>query len=199
MTIRSISTTLLAVIAICVTMVSTSPTPAWCGRFEFGVKPGLMLQAAHIGVDMGKLTLLGGLDYISIDLSAKEKTGNDEAFASISVYVPYLGARYYFNQDRSTGNVVPFVEGGMMFPLAAADLSDETEFVVSDVSTWGLTGAFGAQYYFSDRFSIGGEYGLRYLKNTSNVKETDSYEPDEAYTKISYGSSYSALSLIFRF
>jgi outer membrane protein W len=193
---------LLAVIAICVTMVSINPTPAWCGRFEFGVKPGSTLQAAHFGADMGKFTLLGGLDYISLRLGAEEKAADEDIFFSISMYLPYLGARYYFDRDRSTGNVVPFIEGGVMFPFATVNFSDDMEFEdvdVNHVSTWGLTGAFGAQYYFSDRFSIGGEYGLRYLKNTADITVTDWDGTHDIDTKVIYRSSYSALSLIFRF
>jgi hypothetical protein len=89
-----------------------------------------------------------------------------------------------------------------LFPFGNIDLDDETEYEdveVRKVSAWGFTAMFGAEYYFAECFSLGGVYGVRYLKNSAGI---DAEEDEDTYridTEIIYRSTYSALSLNFRF
>jgi hypothetical protein len=71
------------------------------------------------------------------------------------------------------------------------------------LSFYGLSLAFGAEYFFSDFFSIGGEYGLRYMKTSSDL-EVDLDILDEpveldSELEVSYRASYAVASLNFHF
>jgi hypothetical protein len=108
-----------------------------------------------------------GLDYLGVSLEA------DELEVSGSLLVPHVGARIYFGGTRAAGNVVPYIEGSLMYSFAMTDLGEganELEDVVEDaLGFWGIGLLFGAEYFFSDRFSVAGEYGLHYLKDTIDM------------------------------
>jgi hypothetical protein len=66
--------------------------------------------------------------------------------------------------------VAPYFLGDFFFSMASVKVDDvepEEEELMEDIlQFWGLGLAFGGEYYFSDGFSVGGEYGIRYLKNS---------------------------------
>ena len=63
--------------------------------------------------------------------------------------------------------------GDFFFSIASVQVdnleTEEEEFIEDILQFWGLGLAFGGEYYFSESFSVGSEYGIRYLKN--NVAE----------------------------
>jgi hypothetical protein len=59
----------------------------------------------------------------------------------------------------------------------------EKDFIEDVLSFWGIEAALGADYYFSQKFSIGGEFGLRMLFNSAKGQDSDyySYEDPDYY------------------
>ena len=73
---------------------------------------------------------------------------------------------------------------------------------------WGTVGGFGAEYYFSEQFSIGGELGIRWFFATAKQtkKDVEIYIPnnnnylltDRTYDiNMNYGFMYALFSFNF--
>jgi hypothetical protein len=56
------------------------------------------------------------------------------------------------------------------------DNPEEADFVKDILSFWGLDLGFGCEYFFSDNFSLGGEFGLRMLFDKIKYKNEDSWQ-----------------------
>ena len=123
------------------------------------------------------------------------------------MYVPNSGARVYLNSNLTGGAVAPYLQGTFLKSFASVKVEDvEAELLDSIgelLSFWGFTLAFGAEYFFTDHFSVGGEYGLRYIKTSAKVEvEIDITEDPIALDSdlaISYGASYANVSVNFHF
>ncbi|MBL7192146.1 hypothetical protein ISS30_10675 [bacterium] len=129
------------------------------------------------------------------------------------LFVPHAGLKIYFNDEFITGKTIPYLRGGffMSIPSVSVDwketdenwyyengvlvdydpwedsgeLEDEELELVEDIlSFWGLEIGFGAEYFFSDNFSLGGEFGMRMLFN--DVKASG----DDEWSSGQQGSSY---------
>jgi hypothetical protein len=177
-------------------LVATAP--AHSSGMIFGVRPGQLLQKAYFGADMGSIVPMVGLDFLSVSVSA------EDADISAGVYIPHIGARYYFGGTRTTGNVIPYVEGSLMFSYATADLGGATEYesMVEDIlGFWGIGAIFGAEYFFSDRFSVAGEYGLHYLKDSAdlNIEDSDIVDAFEAKIDAALKTTYVGAAISFHF
>jgi hypothetical protein len=156
----------------------------------------------------------------------------DKLSGSAFLLMPQLGIRRYMGSGdvRSyiLGEVfhsIPFVnaksesrdeyweyENGVLVDhdlnVTKDELGKETEDLLEDVlAFWGLTFGGGAEYFFSDRFSVGGEYGIRLLflgtKNTD--EDRDVYGEDEYIDKYtsevssSLSLTYALLTLSYHF
>lgn len=165
----------------------------------FGVRPGQLMQRAYFGADMGRIVPMVGLDFLSISVEA------EDADISAALYIPHVGARFYFGAPRAAGNVVPYIEGSLMYSFASADLGGASEFesMVEDIlGFWGIGVLFGAEYFFSDRFSVAGEYGLHYLMDSAEISlEGGDIIEDPIETEIKAGikTSYTGVALSFHF
>jgi hypothetical protein len=189
----------LVLAAVAVLVALTAAAPGHCGGLIFGIQPGQIVQSAYFASDMGSVAPLVGLDLLSVSL------GIEDFDASVRLFIPHFGARIYLNPNRSSGNVVPYLEGTFLYAFPSVDLGDESslEEMVEDVlGFWGFTAVFGAEYFFSDRFSVGGEYGLRYLRDSAEleIEEGDIIEEEiDSEVTVSYNASYVAASLNFHF
>ena len=72
-------------------------------------------------------------------------------------------------------------------------LDDAKEFAQDLLSPFGLNLAFGAEYHFSDHFSLGGEYGFRYLMSKAEMDEAD------LEVSTTMGMTYAAITANFAF
>ncbi len=146
---------------------------------------------------------------------------------SALLIVPHAGARFYLSQFYLLGDVLivlPSVDGrdrGTRIYYNSAGnvvnrdewddklqkedkkrINDALDFVM-------LTAGFGAEYAFSARFSVGGEYGLRLILNNIDDSGEDTSRTDDgqAYRKeawedkiaMSLGITYTAFTLNFYF
>ena len=186
------------IIAVTALALLVSAVPAFCSGM-LGVRPGALVQSAHFGADMGTLTPFVGLDYFSVGVTM------DDADVDISagVYVPHVGARFYFNPSRDPGTVSPYMEGSLLFSFASADLGDATidNMIEEALSFWGLNIAFGAEYFFNERFGVTGMYGIRYLKDSADleVEESDLWDEVDSELSVTYKATYAGVGLNFRF
>ena len=190
---------LVAVLGLAVLLSST--LPALCGGWVFGVRPGSTVESAFFGADMGTITPIVGLDFLGVSV------GVEDADLSASMYIPHFGARIYLGGPGTTGAVVPYLQGTFMKSFASIDVGDADptlEDAIGDLlSFYGIGLVFGAEYFFADHFSLGGEYGLRYIK-TSGELEIEADILDEPLSldsdlEISYRTSYAGVSLNFHF
>jgi hypothetical protein len=192
------------------------------GQLAFGIKPGETLNSAYAGLKLGGLVVFGGFEYIhggaNIDFTAKQTGFPDDKYIneklSGNLYVPYVGAKMFL---LSSGSVKGYVTGTVSKPWLSASVQPDsgkeavawTDYkgaktyvkdVVSDISLWEFSVAVGSEYFFSDNFSVGGEFGFRYLvgsyKKTIQTSATSSVAVD-----ISAGLSatYSTLTLNYYF
>jgi hypothetical protein len=191
----------LLVTALALALLLAGAIPAFCSGWIFGVRPGSTVESAYFGADMGTITPIFGIDFLGVTVTVEDTD------VSASMYIPHFGARVYLNSNRTAGSVVPFVQGTFMKSFASVDLgdgdSDLTDAIGDLLSFYGIGLAFGAEYFFADRFSLGGEYGLRYMKTSAELN-VDMDILDEPITldsnlEISYKSSYAGVSLNFHF
>jgi len=61
------------------------------------------------------------------------------------------------------------------------------------LSPWGWNLGFGGEYHFSESFSMGGEYGWRYMMSKGEIDE-DNFE-----VSTNLSNTYAAISLNFTF
>jgi hypothetical protein len=182
-------------------LLLASTVPALCGGWIFGVRPGSTVESAFFGADMGTVTPIVGLDFLGVTVTV------EDADISASMYIPHFGARIYMGGAGSTGAVVPYVQGTFMKSFASIDLGGADaalEDAVADLlSFYGIGLAFGAEYFFADRFSLGGEYGLRYIKTSGELElELDILDEPismDSDLEVSYRTSYAGVSLNFHF
>ena len=135
-----------------------------------------------------------------------------EFSGSAFLLVPNIGAKYYFNTDFSEGSMVPYLKGSLFFSIPSVkgeseskssdwyydeygqiedfyydidkwELEGKDKEMVEDIlSFWGLNLFGGCEYYLSDNFSIGGEFGIRLLFNSFEVSnESSSGSPSGSY------------------
>ncbi|MFZ1945937.1 MAG: hypothetical protein WAW06_00125 [bacterium] len=192
----SMSKPLVTVAAVAVLAGLVAAMPAQSAGYIFGVRPGQLLQRAYFGADMGKFVPMVGLDYLGVSLEA------DDLDISASLFVPHVGARMYFGGARAAGNVVPYIEGSLMYSFAMVNLGEgasELEDIVEDaLGFWGIGVLFGAEYFFSDRFSVAGEYGLHYLKDTIDLGG-EIEEMADSEVKAGLKTTYTGVALSFHF
>lgn len=199
-------------------------TKAGFSQFTFGVSPGLSLNSAYFGYKLGKFVPFVGIQYFgaSLDYSYSYKefnynTGMIEdklrtTEGKLKLFVPNIGAKYFFFETEklkahATLNITkPIITGQFEYD---GDPDDYLEDLIDGVSVWGGELSFGTEYFFDEHFSVGGEFGLRYLNFKSNsVSDGYVYNPftgqeimydRKESTKINGNPTFSRISLNFYF
>lgn len=145
----------------------------------FGVKPGILIQSSYFGIQGKRWQPFAGMDLVAFAIS------EDQYDASASVWIPHLGAKLFFQDPWQAGKVAPYIQGDYFFSIANVSVdsydSDEEDLVTEVLEFWGVGLAFGMEYYFSDQFAVGGEYGIRFLQD----------KVDEHSNTVYYGNGYS--------
>jgi hypothetical protein len=112
-----------------------------------------------------------------------------DASAGATLLIPHIGARFYF----ATEPLKPYVFLGFLksMPFVSAKISgtdnyfnpdgtsdgsdtysaklegDAKDVITKPLGFWGMNLGFGAEYPFSENFSLGGEYGLRWFHTST--------------------------------
>ncbi|MFH0761951.1 MAG: hypothetical protein V2A67_10660 [Bacteroidota bacterium] len=175
-------------VAVLATIASILFTTQGFGQFTFGVSPGITSNGAYFGYTIAsRVVPYVGFQYanakFSVEMSgdefdwdANEIVPYDETMAfSGNLCIPSVGVKVFFlevNQLKAFG-LVDFSK-----PMVSAktwsngELNEEFVENVKNFSSWGGELAVGAEYFFDDNFSVGGEFGIRHLA----VKYNDTYD-----------------------
>jgi len=118
-----------------------------------------------------------------------DQKSTDDASASATLLIPHNGARSYF----ATSPLRPYVFAGLLksMPFVSAKVSETARYYGPDgtlletnnsstrlagrekdalarvLGFWGMNLGFGAEYPFSENFSVGGEYGPRFFRTSA--------------------------------
>ena len=221
---------IFVVIIVC-TFVTMSYSQS--SRYMFSVKPDFSgLSGGMFGMKLPNnedIVLFGGIDYFHLGSTIKEKTTYSPSFfneysskteVSLSVYNLYVGSKLFF---QKTNDIKSYFVGEIAKPIVTGIVEQngkEDELVqntLDNLSIWGLKFGFGSEYFFSENFSLGGEFGLRVLIMDTQTEEEDSvsdyrYNPNTGeyeyvtYTRtektdvdFNFSLTYSVLTLNYYF
>lgn len=195
------------------------------GQFTFGVSPGIGLNSTYFGYKVNnRLVPYIGFQYLNAKFNYEQSgeeydydvnqvvSYSDKEEISGSVFIPTLGVKYFIkgqNKLRAYLNLniaKPIISGKMK---TNGEEDEDFRDQIKNVNLWGGEFGFGMEYFFDDNFSLGGEFGLRYI----HVKYKDSYDSDfynpdlgdyQATTidtdlNLSSNPTYSKISLNFYF
>jgi hypothetical protein len=106
-----------------------------------------------------------------------------------NLYIPNIGVKYFIKQQNK---IQAYLTLCISKPLLTGKLDydgeeyDDFKQQVKNISMWGGEVGFGIEYFFDDNFSLGGEFGLRYLHLRYNdVYQSDVYYPNTSRIRIS--------------
>jgi hypothetical protein len=144
----------ISLIAILLMMVSGSEA-----EMMFGVKPSTTIQSSYFGFVAGTSMIIEfGVDYARVGAKVEN---DDDMDVSASMLMPHAGVKLYL-KPRTAGTTSPYFLADLFKAFTSInvdDVGDETEDIITNVeeilSPFGLNLGFGAEYHFSDRFSIG--------------------------------------------
>ena len=184
------------------------------GGFAFCAKPGMLVNAAQFGYKSDALFAGVGLEFASVGVSAKSSY-TDSSYTSeytskvdVSLFLPQLALRYFFSPTVA-GEVRPYAAASIFYSLSSVRIQTSdgqttvrdtsAERMLSDVLNGNVGGtlAFGGEYFFTENFSLGGEFGCRAL--FGGVSE-ENYGGTYKYNySLGLGVVYTALGLNFYF
>ena len=186
-------------------------------QFTFTAAPGLNLNSASFGYKFNKFVPYFGIQYCGINgsysfnvnyTSTTVTDESHEAKFSGKIIMPSLGIKYFAIEKNK---VKGYINATVAKPFVSAKLTvdgDDVQSVsdeVGKVSLFGGSMGVGAEYFFDDNFSVGGEFGLQFI----NGKYKDSYTSTnyngygnasiETVVKAMVMPTYSKISLNFYF
>lgn len=194
-------------------------------QFSFSVSPGIGFSNAKFGYKINdKIVPYVGFQYLKakytweeagerIDWQRNRIVEYEETTEfKGSLFMPNIGVKMFLSQNekiKSFANLnfsKPFLNGEVEYD---GDIDDDFEENVNNLKLWGAEASFGAEYYFDEHFSLGGEFGLRYFhlkykeeteRQTYNPYTGDPEELDvETDVNFALNPTFSRISLNFYF
>jgi len=154
-------------------------------QFTFTAAPGHNLNSAYFGYKAGKVVPFIGLQYMGINIKTVE-TGteydagyvnfSDEMEIKGSIFMPTIGVKFFaVEKNQLKGYVTaafskPFLSAKLEFD---GEEEEEISEIVDRVKLWGATAGVGAEYFFDDNFSLGGEFGIQIVTGKYTSEYTD--------------------------
>jgi outer membrane protein W len=196
------------------------------GQISFGVSPGIGFNGANAGYKINnRLTAFVGFQFLSAGYESKwsgkrynYETQKIEGYSdsyemSVSIYVPNLGLKYYLGNTESS--LKPYLTASLAKPIVKTNFKENgVEDKVykertNSLSLFGGEFGFGAEYYFDEKFSIGGECGLRHFNLSynydydnelynPNTGQSEPYKTNRSY-KYNLSPTYTRISLNYHF
>jgi hypothetical protein len=184
------------------------------GGLAFCMRPGLLINAAHIGYKTDNLFVGAGLEFASASVSTKytseSYTYTDKV--GVSVFLPQVAARVFFGhigeEASGAGYARPYGGASLFYSIAGASITGSdgettwrdttSERLIKDVlgGNVGGTVSFGGEYYIARSLSLGGEFGMRFLFGGTKY---ESYYEETTTASLGLGFTYTTLGLNFYF
>ncbi|MBC8276813.1 MAG: hypothetical protein H8E46_01165 [FCB group bacterium] len=131
---------------------------------------------------------------------------------SALLLVPQIGLKYFLRDDYSDGEVCPYVKASVFvsIPFVSAEWrhydkdvfydeygmiiqqyesedkdkleGNEKDYIEDILSVIGFNLAFGSEYYFSDKFSVGGEFGIKLFINPASISDSKTEYSESEYS-----------------
>lgn len=143
-------------------------------QFNFGVSPGLTMNSAQFGYRFAEDWVpYVGLQYYNVNYEFTDFDFQQEF--SGSLLIPTLGLKYFaIDKSDLQGYFNVNFSKPLVFGSASIDGQDDPAFdeLLDGLSFWGGEFGFGAEYFFSKQFSVGGEFGLRWIR-VNNEQSTE--------------------------
>ena len=193
-------------------------------QFSFSVSPGLNLNTAYFGYKLNRIVPFVGFQYFgtSVNYEYNHKVfdydlgevvdHNHSSSGKVSFMIPNLGVKYFLIDK---GNLKASATVNITKPILTAEAKIDgqiDEFVEESVKAINLFGgemSFGAEYFFDEHFSLGGEFGIRYIhfdyKITNDEIIFNPMTGEEIQTQSSYSTNlnmsptFSKITLNFYF
>jgi hypothetical protein len=162
------------------------------GQFYFSASPGINLNGASFGYKIGKLVPYAGLQMIHANFKMDNTDYDwdgaqwDRYTYSLDVtgniFIPTVGAKYFFieqNKLKAYGNlslykpIIKIKASAIDDGVAVQNFDTEVKDMVDKIKLFGGSLGFGVEYFFDDNFSLGGEFGIRYMKNKFSMEDGD--------------------------
>lgn len=187
------------------------------GQFSFGVSPGLNLNSVYFGYKVGIAVPNIGFQYMHIGLKFDDSGYPDGNFeAKGNLFIPQIGCKVFVAQKNKVKAYAAF---NIAKPILTGKITvdgeedDEVKESLDNLSLLGMQFGVGAEYFFDDNFSVGGEFGLRMFHGKlkqSYTEEHWEYDPETMETtyyetqetidvKANLNPTYSRISLNFYF
>jgi len=161
-------------------------------QVTIGVTPSLTFNGFYVGYELGNFVPYIGLQFVSGSMTVEDKhsdydmNGNlidhsskDEVSASI--YMPSIGGKYFLLQK---GEVKAYLGLSLFKPIISAkevnngQTNETLTKNMDNLSVWGGEFGFGAEYFMSKQFSLGGEFGFRLFWIKTDIEDKIStYNP----------------------
>lgn len=157
------------------------------GQLTFSVAPGLSMNSANIGYKFNRIVPFIGCQYFGASANyqytyqefnydtGQIETLSESSDAKLNLFLPNIGVKYFFKETEklkafATLNIAkPLLSGSVSYDNA---IDTDVNSLFSGLRIWGGELSFGTEYFFDEHFSIGGEFGLRYVRIKSKT-ETD--------------------------
>lgn len=193
-------------------------------QFSFGISPGLGLNGSYVGYKINRFVPYFGFQYLSTSVNSEYKTQEfdydigemvpytDSYQFSGGIFIPNLGLKYFIKEKN---NIKSFVSLSVSKPFLSGKIEnngvENQDFKdrVASISLWGGEFSFGVEYFFDENFSLGGEFGLRYLRLSNDFSDNQEvYNPNagdfetvevESNFNFNLSPSFSRISLNYYF
>ena len=158
-------------------------------QFSFGVAPGLSTNSAWFGFKAGKVVPYVGFQFANAKFTT-EFTGEEYDFTELDVvpfsnemkisgnlYLPNVGIKIFAVEKNK---LKAYFNLSVAKPFLRAKMEEDGEEIedandlLKDIKIIAGEFGFGVEYFLDNNFSLGGEFGLRYMGG----KYTSTYEDD---------------------
>ncbi len=169
-------------------------------QITFSVKPGMNLNGANIGYQLGKLKPYLGYQLYGFSSYEKRISGvtTSEQIVALNASMPFIGVKYDLVKNENLATSInltffkPIIHGRSVNDGEGDDSFKEE---INKFSVWGAELGFSSEYFFDEHFSIGGEFGFRYGKY--RIKDENIAADRIDIQRYLFNTTYTSLSLNF--
>lgn len=185
-------------------------------QFSFGVAPGIATNSAYFGYKAGKVVPWVGLQLANGGFKSEFKDhyydGSEwvddmlSESVNVNLLMPSVGVKFFALEK---GGLKAYFNLSGSKPMVSGKMKEDDEVIddfaenLKKIKMFGAELGFGAEYFFSNNFSIGGEYAIRYLGGNHNIRDEYEYwgEPAVVTDKFSarFAPTIAKITLNFYF